>query len=377
MNNFDLSLIISRIFPRLIDEKRSLAILSDFPEQTADNDAWKKRRELAFDWYAELRVQENDLDSVELFFYPDIGINNGDLPEKFYLVDDNLPQRKAELVVLPSVSQEELFSTRKLFIALTEFSATAPLKNLAKKFFFRAATMPGFNEKMLSACNLDYQKVRQRTKVLKEKLDQADYAFIRFVVDKADQFDLRVDLRFREAQISSGVFDQAGMVGNFPSGETYIVPYEGEKGESSTSAGTLPVQIGNQIIFYEIEQNIARRVSGRGEIAESEQNFLEAEPAYGNIAELGLGVLREFGIKPIGEILLDEKLGLHIAFGRSDHFGGMIGPEHFHNRNRVIHLDRIFIPEIQPRISVQELTLYSATQKETIISNDRYTLFNS
>jgi len=52
------------------------------------------------------------------------------------------------------------------------------------------------------------------------------------------------------------------------------------------------------------------------------------------------------------EVLLDEKLGLHVAFGRSDHFGGRVGPTDFSSPAEVIHLDRIYIPATQPRIAV-------------------------
>ncbi|MEO1370128.1 MAG: hypothetical protein AAFX50_23340, partial [Acidobacteriota bacterium] len=48
--------------------------------------------------------------------------------------------------------------------------------------------------------------------------------------------------------------------------------------------------------------------------------------------------------RPIGEILLDEKLGLHIAFGRSDHFGGTVGPGDFSSPDAVVHIDRVYLP---------------------------------
>jgi hypothetical protein len=91
---------------------------------------------------------------------------------------------------------------------------------------------------------------------------------------------------------------------------------------------------------------------------------------------LGFGVLGAFGLFPIGKILLDEKLGLHIAFGRSEHFGGRIGPEDFSSPEEVIHLDRIYIPETQPRIKVASLVLHmeNGTQ-ETIIQDDKYKCF--
>ncbi len=94
-----------------------------------------------------------------------------------------------------------------------------------------------------------------------------------------------------------------------------------------------------------------------GRAAQAERAHLAAEPAYGNMAELGFGVLADFGLEPIGEILLDEKLGLHIAFGRSDHFGGMVGPKDFSSATAVIHLDRIYIPGVMPRIAVRSVIL--------------------
>ena len=59
-----------------------------------------------------------------------------------------------------------------------------------------------------------------------------------------------LDLRHRRATASGGMMVEPGNAGNLPSGETYIVPYEGEvAGDPSRTAGLLPVQpadIGDQ-----------------------------------------------------------------------------------------------------------------------------------
>ena len=68
-------------------------------------------------------------------------------------------------------------------------------------------------------------------------------------------------------------------------------------------------------------------------------------------------MLSAFGLKPIGEILLDEKLGLHLAFGRSDHFGGQVGPAQFSGPGAVIHIDRVYVPETQPDVKVLAVDL--------------------
>jgi hypothetical protein len=154
------------------------------------------------------------------------------------------------------------------------------------------------------------------------------------------------------------------------------VPYEGEAGEESLTSGTLPVEIGGELVLFTIRTNRAVAVNGEGPVTQAERAHLAGEPAYGNMAELGFGVLADFGLKPIGETLLDEKLGLHIAFGRSDHFGGAVGPDDFSSAAAVIHLDRIYIPQAQPRVAVRAVILgYADGRSESIMADGAYTIF--
>src|SRR5690606_36663396 len=125
-----------------------------------------------------------------------------------------------------------------------------------------------------------------------------------------------------------------------------------EKEPPSRTRGELPVQFGDEIVLYHVEKNRARSAFGSGPAGQAESERLLAEPAYGNIAELGFGVLADFGVEPVGEILLDEKLGLHIAFGRSDHFGGFVGAGQFSSPQALVHIDRIYIPQTQPHVGV-------------------------
>ncbi|MBN1782080.1 hypothetical protein JW948_13185 [bacterium] len=142
-------------------------------------------------------------------------------------------------------------------------------------------------------------------------------------------FTCRFDLRHGLAHVSGGRFPEPGTAGNLPSGECYIVPYEGELQDASVTSGILPVQFNHEVVLYRLEENRAVDVVSDGPFSDSEKDRIHKEPAYANIAETGFGVLHDFGIRPIGEILLDEKLGRHIAFGRSDHFGGITGPALF------------------------------------------------
>ncbi len=206
--------------------------------------------------------------------------------------------------------------------------------------------------------------------LLKEWLDPATAAHFDFETGD-ETHHLVLDLRHNPGHASGGLFPANGIAGNLPSGEAYIVPYEGEReGDKSRSQGTLPVQIGDEVVVYAIEENKAVSVLTTGPESEKEAAHLAAEPAYANLAELGLGVLGDFGLKPTGSILLDEKLGLHIAFGRSDHFGGSVGPDDFSSPEAVIHLDRVYIPETQPKVTVREVRLATPDQEDRIIIVD-------
>ena len=267
----------------------------------------------------------------------------------------------------------EIFRTHSILMAVTELSATAPLKLMAKKFGFRAATMPGFSPAMVPSLRLDYEEINRRVVQLKEWLDRAEGADLTFQVAGGPECRLILDLRHRTGHASGGLLHEPGTAGNLPSGEAYIVPYEGEiEGDASASAGRLPVQFGNEVVVYEIAGNKAVRVEGQGAAARREAEYIAREPAYANLAELGLGVLADFGVKPCGSLLLDEKLGLHIAFGRSDHFGGQIGTAQFSRPEGVVHIDRVYLPSVQPLVQVRKVTLSGPNLDILLIENDRF-----
>ena len=375
----DLMRLVQSAFPRFPEDSR-LAVLVDLPrDPAADNPAWKARRGMAAEWALLLArgASEIPLNTVDLVAYPDVGSNNADLPAYATAVRRMLPDDAVGLASQGySVPFAEIFRTTQIFLAPTEYSTTAPLKNAAKIHGFRAATMPGFAEVMIPALKIDYAEVARRTALLKEQLDRAEGADVVWVVDESAEYTVHFDLRHTAAHLSSGRFPDRGTAGNLPSGETYIVPFEGGPADPSRTEGRLPVQIGPNLVIFRIAANRAIEAEGQGGAADAERDHLRREPAYGNMAELGFGVLGDFGLRPIGEILLDEKLGLHVAFGRSDHFGGRVGPGDFSSPREVIHLDRIYIPETQPRVAVRSLILdYGGGAQETILQNGHYGIF--
>jgi len=339
-----------------------LAIITDLPDAALpDTPAWRERRGLAARW-ARLLAGERGRHRLDadLFVYRNVRTNNADLPATAWRHGGGpLPSSSADdLDPGLGVPFTEIFATRQILIAPTELSATAPLKLNAPRFGFRAATLPGFSRAMIPALRLDYGEVNRRVMILKALLDRAQSALLSFRVEGGSRRSLTLDLRHRTAHASGGLLTQPGTAGNLPSGEAYIVPYEGElDGDPSRSAGTLPVELDGEVVVYRIEGNRAVEVLGGGEVAGREAARIAAEPAYGNIAELGLGVLAGFGIEPVGEVLLDEKLGLHVAFGRSDHFGGAVGAADFSTPEAVVHQDRVYVPAIQPRVRVEAVEL--------------------
>ncbi len=402
LNESDLVQLIQSVFPKL-SQDRILAILVDIPNESAeDNLEWKKRRIIAQEWATVLKNSCSSLalEQVKLVAYPSVGSNNADLPSILYEVFTILPEISVDLVKCGTPIQlDALLRTTQIFLAPTEYSTTAPLKIAARQYPIRGATMPGFCSAMIPSLKLNYQEIGHRVDVLKNKLDAAKLCNIVFTVDEQPQtrkhvvanvmqqftpnieipqtkeYHLQLDLDFRQAHASSGRFPNIGMVGNLPSGEAYIVPHEGDRGISQ-SFGQLPVQFGNEVVVYEIRNNRAVAILTEGEFSSQERQAIQNEPAYANIAELGLGVLADFGIKPIGEILLDEKLGLHIAFGRSDHFGGIVSAAQFSTPKAVIHIDRIYIPELQPKIHVDQVTLiFGDGQQQTIMKDGKYSSF--
>lgn len=353
LSGAELAALVRRVFaPRPGDG--ALLVMVDLPDaRTPDNADWRERRAMAAGWVRALRGERASLGlDVRLAAYANVGQGNADLPTAMCVVEpDALPADAAAIAGLAATPVTELLATHTLVMAPTEFSATAPLKVLARTIPFRAATMGGFSAAMIPALRLDWGEVRRRVRVLKDLLDRATEARLEFVVDGRDRDVLVLDLRHRTAHASDGILDQPGVAGNLPSGEAYVVPYEGERdGDPSRTAGTLPVQFGADVVRYAIDRNVARSVTGEGAAREAEARALAAEPAYGNIAELGLGVLADLGVQPTGEILLDEKLGLHVAFGRSDHFGGRVGVADFSRPEAVVHIDRVYLPGLQPRI---------------------------
>lgn len=327
---FDVTRLLTDVFDPQPGE--IAAVVVDLPhEGIPDTAAWAARREMAERWRAALAElgRERGFQVLPLVTYPATGANNANLPAAGWLGGE-------------AVDLGEQLSASTLVIAMTQFSATAPLGHLAKDNpDFRAASMPGVEERMEgTALSADYRRVAARCRAIAAALDGAVLCDVTFSTGHRCWF----DLRHRRCEMDDGSLlrsKEGERVINLPSGETFIVPYEGEfEDVPSWTAGTIPVIENGELVLFHVVANTVVVVEGEGPVADRYSAFFDDDPARANIAEVAFGVNDKAQVT--GVVLEDEKAGFHWAFGRSDHLGGVVGVADFVSPRTVVHQDIVY-----------------------------------
>jgi leucyl aminopeptidase (aminopeptidase T) len=226
-------------------------------------------------------------------------------------------------------------------LAMTEFSASAPLIGWTKRFpNLRVASMPRVAPRMEStALAADYKHVARSCARLRDRLCSSCFADFQF--STGDRF--RFDFRFRRPDVDDGQLPPTApppRLINLPSGEAYVAGYEGERDTPSLTGGILPLPWSNGIVRVRVDQNRVEEVISHDLPAGTLRDFLFADAGRRNVAELGLGCNRFAQVT--GNVLEDEKAGPHIALGRSEHLGGTVGPEAFSHPGNVWHEDFVY-----------------------------------
>ncbi len=280
--------------------------LVDLPHDAiVDNEAWQARRHMADEWMGDFGEMARKTGFVvEKIEFPATGKNNAKIP-----VDIIDAARKSNLV-----------------IAMTEYSATAPLGGVCdeKGSITRCASMPGVARGMEeTALRADYKMVKVYSMALKDMLNDSVGAEISFSTGDT----LYLDLRNRVAEADTGECSQAGQCINFPAGESFKVPYEAAADEiaefgPSLSKGIMPVDYDGDLVRFVIENNRIADILGDGPKATEMADFFKQNDSRRNLAELGLGCNPKAVVS--GNVLEDEKVGLHIAYGLSRHLGGKV-----------------------------------------------------
>jgi leucyl aminopeptidase (aminopeptidase T) len=342
-------------------------VMIDLPhENLSDNELWKSRREMAADWHSAVNRlgDRRGFRVLPILSYLATGNHNAQLPKTGEMGGEH-------------VKIADMFQRVNIVVAMTEFSATAPLAEYSQQLpSFRAASMPMVHTGMMeTALSADYQQLALKCQTLFDFLDHAVGAEL--VFSTGDK--LYIDLRNRHAKIDDGQLpaDQNGSrVINLPSGEVYIAPYEGEiPGEPSNTTGWVPVIWGDEQLVLEVENNRFTSISGNKQSAVEElQKWLDTDNARRNLAELGLGCNDKAVMT--GNVLEDEKVfGVHLATGRSDHIGGVVGPADFSDPDHVVHHDIVY--PFDSVLFVERLIVeYENGTKEILIQDGGYTIFS-
>lgn len=351
----DLHKLFTDVFHPEPDE--TVAVIADVPHgELRDSETWRERREMAAEWRAAWVSlgEQIGFDVLPLITFPATGAHNG-----------NLPLDKGEPIPL-----RDGLTQATIVNALTQFSATAPLSMWARSHNdFRAASLPGVARRMEeTALSADYTEVARRCQILMDALSEAEYARVIFSTGHK----WTVDLRYGEAHKDDGQLprekaNSAFPIINLPSGESFQVPYEGErKGDPSRTEGEIPVSDNGDVIVFRVENNRIVDVAGKTTQAANFKAYFEEDPIRGNIAELALGCNPKAVVW--GNVLEDEKAGFHWAYGRSEHLGGTIGPEQFKSPAHIVHEDIVYAKDSP--IQVASLLLVSAEGKTRQIIRD-------
>jgi len=331
---FDLEKFLVDVFAPEPDER--VAVMVDGPTaDVPDNEEWRQRRTMAEEWRVGLEAlgAKIGFEVLPLVVYPAVGTHNADFPAEA----DVGGRKMATGSILDEVS---------LALVLSEFSATASLVDVCRRRpgakVFRAASMPGVQKRMeRTALAADYAQVATRCRILRDLLQPAELAEVEFSTGHTCVFDLRHRLcETDDGYLHRDKTDDIPVI-NLPSGETFKVPYEGERpNDPSRTEGEIPVSEGGETVVFGVKENRIVEVAGDGEVAARYRKYFEADPARRNIAELAFGCNDRAEVT--GIVLEDEKAGFHWAFGRSDHLGGAVGLDAFKSADTVIHQDIVY-----------------------------------
>jgi aminopeptidase len=300
-------------------------------------------------------LAELGLTGGDMFAYKVTGGSNLDLPD--LAVDPEGNELSLEKDVYPRYN---------LILCISTYSATAPLTAFAKRYGFRGATLHGLNQTILrSGLAVDYNEVSRNAEKLRLGMTRADWAEIDFVV-QGERLTLRLDLGKQEAQKSHGLCRGGPDIANLPAGEIYYVP--------TSASGRFPLKYedGTLGIMTVAEGRIvdARWSSGNPQTVEAHRRKVAADPAAGEIGELGFGTQ----LLPVsGRDIQDEKIlgTMHIATGRSDHLGGHLTPDKFRDAKNATHDDILFAPHKTPEIQVPQVRLHR--NGETVVLIEDFT----
>ena len=361
---FDLNRLLTTVFRP--QPGQNLAILIDFDDPAQEMSECKFLQEstaypiqeighsVFYKPLVEGLADELGLDQIGFFAYQKTYGSNRDLP-------DVCVDMQGQTLNL----EESVYPVYDIILAITTYSATAPLAALCKTYGFRGATLHGTNKTILaSGLAVDGEEASRHTEKLRRAMSPADAVEIDFTVGD-QKATLRVELNGQEAQKAHGLCRDKADVVNLPTGEVYYVP--------ANANGAYPYKYEHSdtlamMIVKERRVVDARLIRGDQSVIDQHLALIKKDPAVGDLGELGFGTQ----VLPFsGADIQDEKIlgTFHLATGRSDHLGGDILPENFIYRENATHDDILFSPDKNPEIGSPQVRLYRNGQSIVLLEN--------
>lgn len=359
---FSLSRLLKTVFEPKGGERIAILIDLEDPKQIADfqfleNKSLFIQRNAYEHFYQALKngvMDQLGLKGGDIFAYKLTGGSNLDLP------DDAYSPSGAKLSL-----EGDIYPNFDIILCISTYSATAPLTAFAKKYNFRGATLHGVNEIILSSgLAVDYNEVSKEAEKLRSGMTKADAVEIDFDV-LGEKATLRLELGKQEAQKSHGLCRGTEPdVANLPAGEVYYVPRDAQ--------GAFPLKHEDGTIGLMTVENCritaARLLKGDQKTLDEYMERVAVDPLFGTLGELGFGTQ---ALPVSGQDIQDEKIlgTMHVATGRSDHLGGDITPDRFHEKSNASHEDILFAPHKTPEVQVPQVRMYRDGKVEVLIEN--------
>jgi len=308
-----------------------VSIMYDLPHgEIHDTQEWRERRQMAEEWHQEIAQlsKKYRLHVNPVVRYEATGGHNRELPEYGSCQGNR-------------VRLEDIAGDSTIIISMPQFSASAPLIVFTKKYEkLRVASLPGVTKAMQeTGLSADYNRIAETCAQLAPLFDHSDGIEVMFSTgdtcyfDKSDHKPAIQD----NGRLHPGAGKDAFRLRNLPSGEVGVVPNESA---NSKTMGEIPVSYGREIAVFAVQNNQVIDVRGDGPMASKKREEFRDERALRNIAEVSIGCNDRAVVT--GNVLEDEKAGFHWAYGRSDHFGGLVGPNDFSAPNKVLHQDVVY-----------------------------------
>ncbi len=343
----------------------SVAIIIDLPEPKDVQDfAFLKDPKLSIQNYGhkvfyegfknDEAVKELGYTGGDLFAYKETGGSNLDM-------DDECWDIEGKCLSL----DKDIYSKYSVILAVTTFSATAPLTAKAKEFGFRGATLHGLNQIILdTGLSVNYHEVSADAEKIRLALTKADWFELDFECE-GDTNTLRIYCEKQEAQKSHGLCPPGKPdVANLPAGEVYFVPKGAE--------GKFPFKYDETTIgLLHVEEGSVRKstlIYGDYDLIEDHNVRLADDPMIGVLGELGFGTQ----VLPFsGRDIQDEKIfgTIHVATGRDDHLGGNITPDQFKHKQNASHDDVLYAPHKTPEVRIPEVRMFKDGETTVLMNN--------